>query len=122
MAARAMARARRTQPQVFEPDDVEAFVVVVVVGCDVVVLGRVLVVVVAGTVVVVAGAVVVVAGAVVVVVAGAEVVVVGATEVVVVGWAAALVPSSPKLSGTAAKTIRWAARRRALGGMRGRHP
>ena len=39
MAARAMATARRTQPQVFELDDVEAFVVVVV-GCDVVVLGR----------------------------------------------------------------------------------
>ena len=122
MAARAIATARRTQPQVFELDDVEAFVVVVV-GCDVVVLGRVLVVVVAGTVVVVAGdrgrrgrsAVVVVVGA-------AVVVVVGAAVVVVVGWAAALVASSPKLSGTAAKTIRRAARRRALGGMRGSQP
>jgi hypothetical protein len=105
MAARTMARARRTQPQVFELDDVEAFVVVVV-GCDVVVLGRVLVVVVAGTVVVVAGAVVVVAGAVVVVVAGDEVVVVGAAVVVVVGWADALELSSPIVSGTAAHTIR----------------
>jgi hypothetical protein len=103
MAARAMARARRTQPQVLELDDVEAFVVVVV-GCDVVVLGRALVVVVAGTVVVVAGA---------------EVVVVDAAVVVVVGWAAALVPSSPKLTGTAAKAIRRAAQRRALGGMGG---
>jgi hypothetical protein len=119
MAARAMATARRTQPQVFELDDVEAFVVVVVVGCDVVVLGRALVVVVAGTVVVVAGTVVVVAGTVVVVVASTEVVVVGAAVVVVVGWAAALVPSSPRLTGTAAKAIRRAARRRALGGMGG---
>ncbi len=119
MAARAIATARRTQPQVFELDDVEAFVVVVV-GCVVVVLGRVLVVVVAGTVVVVASDEVVVVGAAVVVVVGAAVVVVvGAAVVVVVGWAAALVASSPKLSGTAAKTIRRAARPRALGGMRG---
>jgi hypothetical protein len=114
IAARAIATARRTQPQVFELDDVEAFVVVVV-GCDVVVLGRVLVVVVAGTVVVVAAAVVVVTGA-VVVVAGA-VVVVGAAVVVVVGWADALESSSPMLSGTAAKAIRRATR--ALGGLRG---
>jgi len=124
MAARAIATARRTQPQVFELDEVEAFVVVVV-GCDVVVLGRALVVVVAGTVVVVAGTVVVVAGAAVVVVAGAEVVVVvvvGAAVVVVVGWAAALVPSSPKLTGTAANAIRRAARRRPLGGNRGSQP
>jgi hypothetical protein len=120
IAARAMARARRTQPQVFELDDAVAFVVVVV-GCDVVVLGRVLVVVVAGTVVVVTGTVVVVAGA-VVVVAGEVVVVVGAAVVVEVGWAAALVPRRPKLSGTAAKATRRAARRRALGGMRGSQP
>ncbi len=107
MAARAIARARRTQPQVFELADVEAFVVVVV-GCDVVVLGCALVVVLAGAVVVVAGAVVVVAGAVVVVVveAGAEVVVTGAVVVVVVGWAEALDPSNPKLSGTAVQAIR----------------
>jgi hypothetical protein len=40
------------------------------------------------------------------VVAGTVVVVVGAAVVVVAGWAAALVPSSPKLSRTVAKTIR----------------
>jgi hypothetical protein len=105
MAARAIAMARRTQPQVFELADVEAFVVVVV-GCDVVVLGCALVVVVAGSVVVVVGAEVVVTGAVVVVVAGAEVVVTGVVVVVVVGWAEALDPSIPKLSGTAVQAIR----------------
>jgi len=117
MAARAMARASRTQPQAFELDDDEAFVVVVG-GCDVVVLGRVLVVVVTGSVVVVAGAEVVVTGAVVVVVAGAVVVVTGAVVVVVV-WAEALAPSSPKLSGTAAKAIRMAVGLGALRSMGG---
>ena len=102
-----MARASRSQPQAFELDDAEAFVVVVD-GCDVVVLGRVLVVVVVGSVVVVAGAEVVVTGAVDVVVAGAVVVVTGAVVVVVV-WPEALDPSSPKLSGTAVQAIRMAA-------------
>ena len=107
-----MARASRTQPQVLELDDAEAFVVVVVVveGCDVVVLGRVLVVVVAGAVVVVVGAEVVVTGVVVVVVAEAVVVVTDAAVVVVVaGWPEALASNRPKLSGAAAQAIRMAA-------------
>ena len=116
MAARAMARASRSQPQAFVLEHVDAFVVVVV-GCDVVVLGRVLVVVVAGAVVVVAGAEVVVTGAVVVV--AEAVVVVTDAVVVVVGWAEALASNRPKLSGTAVQAIRMAAGLRALRSMGG---